>query len=149
MDWFNEHPEPYGVYLFHMTFGHHGVFSLSPIFLFSIVGALRLLGGGRMRAVAWLTLLLTAAMIAFYAWNPKARNYGGSTQGLRWLFWLIPFWLVLLPKGVEAGQRSRAGALAVAGGAAGLGLLGRLRAAEALDRTPGSSTPWSTWTSTR
>ena len=36
--------------------------------------------------------------------NPKARNYGGSTQGLRWLFWLIPFWLLLLPKGVEGGQ---------------------------------------------
>ena len=38
-------------------------------------------------------------MLAFYTWNPKARNYGGSTQGLRWLFWLIPFWLVVLPPG--------------------------------------------------
>ena len=36
--------------------------------------------------------------------EPVARNYGGSTQGLRWLFWLIPFWLLVLPKGVEAGQ---------------------------------------------
>ena len=35
---------------------------------------------------------------------PISRNYGGSTQGLRWLFWLIPFWLLLLPKGVEWGQ---------------------------------------------
>jgi hypothetical protein len=47
------------------------------------------------------------AIVAFYAWNPKARNYGGSTQGLRWLFWLIPFWLFMLPRGVEAGQTSR------------------------------------------
>ena len=89
-----------------MTFGHHGVFSLTPIFLFSIVGALRLLDP-RSRlsgASAWLTMLLTVAMLAFYTWNPKARNYGGSTQGLRWLFWLIPFWLVLLPAGVEGGQ---------------------------------------------
>jgi hypothetical protein len=23
---------------------------------------------------------------------------------LRWLFWLIPFWLILLPAGVRAGQ---------------------------------------------
>jgi hypothetical protein len=38
MDWFNDHPEPWPVYLFHMTFGHHGVFSLSPIFLFSATG---------------------------------------------------------------------------------------------------------------
>ncbi len=46
-------------------------------------------------------------MLAFYTWNPKARNYGGSTQGLRWLFWLIPFWLAVLPAGVELGQRNR------------------------------------------
>ena len=35
LDAFNEHPEPYATYLFHMTLGHHGVFSLTPIFLFS------------------------------------------------------------------------------------------------------------------
>lgn len=108
MDWFNEHPEPYGVYLFHMTFGHHGVFSLTPIYLFSIIGGLRLaFGRGKPKTLAWMTLILTAAMLAFYTWNPKARNYGGSAQGLRWLFWLIPFWLILLPKGVEGGQNHR------------------------------------------
>jgi hypothetical protein len=170
LDFFNQQPEPYGVYLFHMTFGHHGIFSLTPIFLFSVWGALRLLaGGGRflkvwcvltlaaiaglvgyyfydpavwasggamnqylwvfwsipalvallalvsaltvlrrggepMAAVAWITAVLTVLLLAFYTWTPKARNYGGSTQGLRWLFWLIPFWLLLLHKGVEAGQ---------------------------------------------
>jgi hypothetical protein len=108
MDWFNVHPEPYGVYLFHMTLGHHGVFSLSPIFLFSLYGAAReIVGRGRLSLISWLTLLLTIAMFAFYAWNPKARNYGGSTQGLRWLFWLIPFWLMTLPSGLRAGQVSR------------------------------------------
>jgi len=118
-DWFNAstkrpdgttvpNQEPYGVYLFHMTFGHHGVFSLTPIFLFSLIGAAaQIVRRGKLSAVAWLTLILTAAMLAFYTWNPKARNYGGSTQGLRWLFWLIPFWLAVLPAGVEAGQRSR------------------------------------------
>jgi hypothetical protein len=178
MDWFNKEPEPYGIYLLHMTLGHHGVFSLTPIFLFSAYGALRILfecssrsrvlawlatvlaiallaftiwdpkalqtytgkieegsatrglhwlvwlsplvlfaiyamlrllfaRGGRLRAMAGLTIFLTVAMLAFYTWNPKARNYGGSTQGLRWLFWLIPFWLVLLPPGVEAGEWRR------------------------------------------
>ena len=108
MDYLNKHPEPYGVYLFHMTFGHHGVFSLSPIFLFALLGSLsRLAPRARLSAAAWLTLLLTAAMLAFYTWNPKARNYGGSTQGLRWLFWLIPFWLALLPAGVAPGQDRR------------------------------------------
>lgn len=61
-------------------------------------------GGEPMAAIAWMTVVLTVVLLAFYTWNPKARNYGGSAQGLRWLFWLIPFWLLLLPKGVEAGQ---------------------------------------------
>ncbi|MFO0911225.1 MAG: hypothetical protein U0794_23290 [Isosphaeraceae bacterium] len=119
MDWFNLRDkkfvdgrevevlkEPYEVYLFHMTLGHHGVFSLTPIFLFSIFGTLReIVKRGRLSAVGWMTLLLTVAMLAFYTWNPKARNYGGSTQGLRWLFWLIPFWLMMLPAGVVGGAR--------------------------------------------
>jgi hypothetical protein len=108
MDWFNTHPEPYSVYLLHMTFGHHGVFSLTPLFLFSAVGLFRSLWSrGRLRALAWLTLVLSVSLFAVYLYNPKARNYGGSTQGLRWLFWLIPFWFVFLPKGVEGGQERR------------------------------------------
>ena len=63
--------------------------------------------GRPLQAVAWLTTVLTVGMLAFYTWNPKARNYGGSTQGLRWLFWLIPFWLMTLPPGVSAGQERR------------------------------------------
>ena len=175
LDALNEHPEPYSVYLFHLTLGHHGIFSLTPILLFSALGAIRLLGGGGrflevwtgltflavlglagyyfndpsawaaygqlypylwvfwlipgllallaassgiillrgggapLAAVAWLTTVLTFVILAFYTWNPKARNYGGMTQGLRWIFWLIPLWLLLLLKGVEGGQsRSRA-----------------------------------------
>ena len=91
---FNEHPEPYATYFFHMTLGHHGFFSLTPIFFFSALGAAQIARGRRlvslapagtsaMLAVAWLTIVLTVILLAFYTWNPKARNYGGSTQGLR------------------------------------------------------------------
>ena len=53
LDAFNKYPEPKGVYLFHMTFGHHGIFSLTPLFLFSAWGAVRLLlGRGRSGTVA-------------------------------------------------------------------------------------------------
>ncbi len=34
-----------GLLRFYMTIGHHGVFSLSPIFLFSLVGAFAVAGG--------------------------------------------------------------------------------------------------------
>ena len=102
-DWFNKYPEPKWLYLLHMTLGHHGVLSLTPIFLFSAYGAIRgLRGPGRaLSSLSWLTIGLTVAMVAFYTWNPKARNYGGSTQGLRWLFWLIPLWLAVLPLGLR------------------------------------------------
>jgi hypothetical protein len=116
LDAFNDHPESYAVYFFHMTLGHHGVLSLTPIFFFSVWGATRLIRSGGwpgllvagkgqpMVALALLTTVLTVVVMAFYTWNPKARNYGGSAQGLRWLFWMIPLWLLLLPKGVEPGE---------------------------------------------
>ena len=108
-DYLNVKPESKAVYLFHMTLGHHGIFSLTPIVLFCLIGAFRALRGESrgMATVAIFTLLLTIAMLAFYDWNPKARNYGGSTQGLRWLFWLFPFWLMTLPPGLEPGKESR------------------------------------------
>ena len=108
-DYLNVKPESYGVYLLHMTLGHHGVFSLTPVIFFSIIGALRLLRGASrgLTTTAVFTLLLTIAMFAFYDWNPKARNYGGSTQGLRWLLWLTPFWMITLPEGFAPGGRSR------------------------------------------
>jgi hypothetical protein len=105
-DYLNKHPEPKSVYFFNMVLGHHGLISLTPIFLFSAYAVFEHLRG-RMRqlsALAWLTAFLTVTMLAFYAWNPKARNYGGSTQGLRWLFWLFPFWLVMLPPGLGPAQ---------------------------------------------
>ncbi len=108
-DYFNIDPEPKATYLLHMTFGHHGIFSLTPLVLLSMWGAVRNLRdrNRRLASLAAMTLLLTVAMLAFYTWNPKARNYGGSTQGLRWLFWLFPFWLLMLPSGVERGQDKR------------------------------------------
>ncbi len=96
--------ESYATYLFHMTLGHHGFWSLSPIFLVAAFGLIGLIlrRRGAMTAVAWMTLALTTILLAFYDWNPKARNYGGSTQGLRWLFWLVPFWLLMLPPALDA-----------------------------------------------
>ena len=108
-DYFNLHPEPTWVYLFHMTLGHHGVFSLTPVFLLSAWAMLRnTLGRDRpLRAVSATSLVLTVVLVAFYARNPLARNYGGSTSGLRWLFWLIPFWLVVLPTALDRARDSR------------------------------------------
>lgn len=101
-----ERRESYPVYLFHLTLGHHGLLSLTPVFAFSLVGCLRLAarGGRSLSVLARMTALLTTIVLGFYMWNPQGRNYGGSAQGLRWMFWLIPFWLFVLPEGLRGGD---------------------------------------------
>jgi hypothetical protein len=84
------------VYLFHCMFGHHGIFSLSPIFLLTIAGWSRLRKPAALRLVGWLSLVLTVSVLAFYLGQTQSYNYGGNTSGLRWAFWLIPLWLLTL-----------------------------------------------------
>jgi hypothetical protein len=93
------------VYFLHCTVGHHGILSLSPIFLLTLVGwgmAIRDAVTGRTsfdfqpRAVLWLGMGLTVAVLGFYMLRTENYNYGGNTAGLRWMFWLIPFWLVAM-----------------------------------------------------
>lgn len=100
-DWFDKHPEPTWLYVFHMLFGHHGLFSLNPILLFGVLGALRAVRGrdGGLKLLAGLATGMTAMLATAYAW--KTHNYGGSTQGMRWLFWVIPLWLLLVPVGLN------------------------------------------------
>jgi hypothetical protein len=98
----NQH-EPWYVYLFHMWLGHHGVFSLTPVLIFSAIGVGRTIARGDRPwvHVAYLALGLTLILIIFYTFGPAPRNYGGMCNGMRWLFWLIPLWLVFVPIGLE------------------------------------------------
>jgi hypothetical protein len=92
------------VYAFHLLLGHHGLFSLTPVFLIGIAGigfclfskslghssgqrhALKTLGG--------LTLIVSLVVVSFYV--VKTNNYGGWTSGPRWLMWLTPFFLLTM-----------------------------------------------------
>lgn len=50
-----------------------------------------------------LGLALTVVVVGFYL--VKSDNYGGFTNGLRWLMWLTPIWLTcLLPVADWLGQ---------------------------------------------
>ncbi len=101
------------LYAFHCLFGHHGVFSLTPIWILSFAGMFCLLGNQRMtlRLFALMTIVLTAVVISFYIiYRPAMdRNYGGVTSALRWLFWLAPLWLVCMLPIVEWLGRTRNG----------------------------------------
>lgn len=103
--------EPKGVYAFHLLLGHHGWFSLSPAFLLSAVGLAAWAWQSRTRVLQILlrrvpsnqavftpellgplTLVVSAVVVGFFVL--KTNNYGGNTSGPRWLFWLIPLWVL-------------------------------------------------------
>jgi hypothetical protein len=88
--------EPPLVYLFHCTLGHHGILSLSPIFVFALAAWIvpRLSRGWSLRPVLWASAAITVVVLAFYLTRTENYNYGGNTSGLRWTFWLIPLWIV-------------------------------------------------------
>jgi hypothetical protein len=105
--------EPWWLYLFHMVLGHHGILSLSPVLLLAFIGLARRIAGGvsELLAPALLVFGLTSLLLFFYTAAPALgmgqRNYGGMCNGLRWLFWLIPLWLVFLPDGIKGWASSR------------------------------------------
>ncbi|HKB02921.1 MAG TPA: hypothetical protein VKD90_11920 [Gemmataceae bacterium] len=110
-----EHPgidfadEPKEEYALHFLVGHHGLFSLTPVWLLSLAG-LALTPAGVRGVAVWLhrlTLLVAAAVIGFYIW--RTNNYGGYSSGPRWLFWLTPLFLLAMLPAADAIGRSRVG----------------------------------------
>ncbi len=96
-------------YAFHATFGHHGIFSLTPIWLLSVAGLWLFWRSGQpgTRALAFLIASLSLICLTFYLLRPlEDRNYGGMSSGFRWMFWFAPLWLVaLLPCADWMGRR--------------------------------------------
>jgi hypothetical protein len=104
------------VYTFHVLFGHHGIFSLTPIWLLSLSGMIALLFGAKMGGsyqMRWLGamgLTLSIVVITFYVTRPAIdRNYGGFACCLRWLLWLVPIWLMTMLPVVDWLAKSRWG----------------------------------------
>jgi hypothetical protein len=106
IDWAGR-SETKAVYALQLLLGHHGFFSLTPIYLLGLFGmaaAVRqLLKQGlalrRSEPISWaeigtLTLVLSVIIIGYYIY--KSDNYGGFSNGPRWLMWLAPLWLLTL-----------------------------------------------------
>ena len=124
---FAKYTETRWMYAFHLLFGHHGWFSLTPINLLGAAGMVAALlvlriwraavsavlgGPDRLhRAAAWAvttagSLAVSVVVFVFYAFVTQTANYGGWTNGPRWLLWLTPLWLfALLPVADWLGRR--------------------------------------------
>ncbi len=86
-----------GLYTFHVLIGHHGIFSLTPIWILAAIGLfLGIFGStGFTRWFCVSALLITVVVVTFYIMRPQVdRNYGGVSSTLRWLLWLAPMWLI-------------------------------------------------------
>jgi hypothetical protein len=85
-------------YTFHALIGHHGIFSLTPVWLLMLPGVVlmaRQRSGYGYPALAGMIATITIVCLAFYILRPPLdRNYGGMTSGFRWVFWLAPLWLL-------------------------------------------------------
>jgi hypothetical protein len=96
------------VYAFNVLIGHHGIFSLTPIWLLSLWGAWLMWKGADagQRQFAVFVASISMVCLLFYLLRPEIdRNYGGQASGFRWMFWFTPLWLVtLLPAADRMGQ---------------------------------------------
>lgn len=101
------------VYLFHCLIGHHGLFSLTPLWLLLLIPTGSLFGKSfrrtssesilpsedsfrGLRTICVFSSILTLVVLAFYLTRTENYNYGGNSCGLRWAVWLTPFWVTSL-----------------------------------------------------
>ena len=100
--------EPKSVYAFNYLVGHHGLFSLTPVWLLAVFGmVLALRGTVAASRLHRLTPLVLVVVLGFYIW--RTNNYGGWTSGPRELFWLTPLLLLALVPAADRLAGSRVG----------------------------------------
>jgi hypothetical protein len=97
-------------YALHALVGHHGIFSLTPIWLLTVVGLWKICRDRSdvLRPIAACVALVSVVCIAFYLARPEIdRNYGGHSSGFRWVFWFAPLWLATMTTALDARANCR------------------------------------------
>ena len=105
---FNSESTP--VYAMHLLVGHHGWFSLTPVWLVAacgLIGQARRLRESLLGKLAAVTIAVSVIVFTFYLTRFQSYNYGGNTSVARWLIWLSPLWLLGLLHGVDRIADSR------------------------------------------
>ncbi|MBQ7814679.1 MAG: hypothetical protein IJ387_09345 [Thermoguttaceae bacterium] len=99
-------------YAFHSTVGSRGVFSLTPIWILSVLGlcvwTLKPGDDKNLRAFGVGALTLTVVFFAFFLTRDQGdRNYGGMSCWSRWFFPLVPLFVPALLPIVDRASKSR------------------------------------------
>jgi hypothetical protein len=100
-------------YAFNVLVGHHGIFSLTPVWLLSVAGVWMWLQSPdlvRRDLSAGIALVSLICLVFYIGLRPlEDRNYGGMTSGFRWVFWCAPLWIVMMIPAADRLARSTAG----------------------------------------
>jgi hypothetical protein len=97
-------------YLLHCTIGHHGLLSLTPVLLFTVLGWATVARkrptrqpetnlnsiNTAIRPIHWTGVALSLIVFTFFMTKTENYNYGGVSVALRWMLWLTPFWLLAI-----------------------------------------------------
>ncbi|MGB7344832.1 MAG: hypothetical protein WBD20_11495 [Pirellulaceae bacterium] len=92
------------VYLFNMTIGHHGIFSITPLWFLVPFGLFYGLKHGPFdhRRLVGAIAIASGVCLVFYLMRPEIdRNYGGVSSCFRWMLWFAPLWLLVSGPFVE------------------------------------------------
>src|SRR3954468_1028441 len=106
------------VYAVNCLVGHHGIFSLTPIWLLSLSGAYFWFSSPDRSRRELAALIMGASIVVLVfliALRPQEdRNYGGLTSAFRWAFWWAPLWIVMLIPAADRLARTSWGQLLAA-----------------------------------
>ncbi len=97
--------EPKYIYFFNILLGHHGLFSMTPVFIlsaWSIIGSvIHRTGRFRESLTIGIPVLAVILLLGF-----RTRNYGGVCAGLRWMILAMPLLFVFTAQWIDE-HRSR------------------------------------------
>ncbi len=100
-------------YLFHITFGHHGLFSVTPVLLLSLWSLIRLSIRKDWEIWSMLKLFSLAILSIFLFVLFRTNNYGGYAIGMRWFLLFMPILTFAASPLVAHLSRRKAGILII------------------------------------
>ena len=112
--------EPKHIYFFNILLGHHGLFSMTPVFLLAAWSMVRnsARGSPKREEVFTVGVPVLAALVFL---GLRTRNYGGICAGLRWMILSMPLLFLFVASWIEE-HRSR-GAMILLGALFLIGLV--------------------------
>jgi hypothetical protein len=84
--------EPKWLYAYNTLLGHHGLFSMTPLYCFGLYELVRSFKARRLVAESLVIAAVVVAFLTFFIW--RTRNYGGWCVGMRWYVPIMPLLLL-------------------------------------------------------